>query len=108
LSKRLFPDAGMEEQRATMVERWGRNDKSAYQATFQAILDWEGVADEMASTDVPITVINSDLDYIPPGDKTPYLDAMPTARSVLIEDAHHGVPMERPERFNQVLAEALR
>lgn len=107
LSKRLFPDSGMEEQRATMVKRWARNDKDAYQATFQAILDWEGVASEMAKTEVPITVISSDLDYIPPEDKTPYIEAMPTARSVLIEDAHHGVPMERPDRFNQVLAEAL-
>ena len=107
LSKRLFPDPGMEEQRATMVERWGQNDKSAYQAAFQAILDWEGVADAMATTEVPITIISSDLDYIPHEDKLPYIAAMPTADSVLIEDAHHGVPMERPARFNEVLLQVL-
>lgn len=107
LSKRLFPDEDMAEQRATMVERWSRNDKTAYQATFQAILDWDGVAAAMSTTEVPITVISSDLDYIPAEDKQPYVDAMPTAEIVLIEDAHHGVPMERPERFNEVLRKVL-
>lgn len=107
LSKRLFPAPEMGEQRAKMVHRWSRNDKGAYEATFQAILEWEGVAAAMAETNVPITVISSDLDYIPPEDKKPYLEAMPTARSVIIADAHHGVPMEHPGRFNQVLLEAL-
>lgn len=107
LSKRLFPDDGMDEQRAKMVERWARNDKTAYEATFQAILDWDGVAEEMKTCDVPITVISSDQDYILPDDKVPYIEAMPTARMVIIDDAHHGVPMERPTRFNEVLGEVL-
>jgi pimeloyl-ACP methyl ester carboxylesterase len=107
LSKRLFPDPGLEEQRATMVERWSRNDKTAYQASFQAILDWEGVAGAMAATEIPSTVLSCDLDYISSEDKQPYVDAMPTAEMVTIEDAHHGVPMERPDRFNQLLAEIL-
>jgi pimeloyl-ACP methyl ester carboxylesterase len=61
----------------------------------------------MAATEIPITVISSDLDYISSEDKQPYVDAMPTAEMVTIEDAHHGVPMERPDRFNQLLAEIL-
>lgn len=107
LSKRLFPEDGMEEQRAKMVERWARNDKPAYEATFQAILEWDGVADQMSSTELPITVISSDQDYILPADKEPYVGAMPTAHMVIIEDAHHGVPMERPERFNELLMGVL-
>ena len=107
LSKRLFVDADMEGQRARMVRRWAENDKSAYQATFKAILDWPGVKEEVAATEIPITVINSDLDYLAPEDKQPYIDAMPTAEAILISDAHHAVPMERPERFNNVLEAAL-
>lgn len=107
LSKRLLPDDDMADKRATMVERWARNDRAAYQATFQAILDWDGVADSMAETRVPITVISSELDYIGIDDKKPYIDAMPTAESVFIEDAHHGVPFEYPERFNETLAGLL-
>jgi pimeloyl-ACP methyl ester carboxylesterase len=107
LSKRLLPDDEMANRRATMVERWARNDKAAYEATFAAILAWPGVADAMARTAVPITVISSELDYIGPEDKQPYIDEMPTAEMMVIERAHHGVPMEFPERFNQVLEEVL-
>ena len=107
LSKRLFPDPEMGEQRATMVERWGRNDKIAYQETFRAITQWRGVAPEMSQTMVPITVISSDLDYIGAEDKRPYVDAMPTAEMVVMHDAHHAVPMEWPDRFNVVLQQAL-
>lgn len=107
LSNRLFPAEGMSEQRATMVERWARNDKRAYELAFRAILDWEGVAEEMSTTMVPITVISSDLDYIGPKDKESYIDAMPTAEMVVMHDCHHAVPMEWPERFNVVLQKAL-
>lgn len=107
LSKRLFTDSDMDELRAKMVERWAENDKAAYESTFQAILDWPGVKTEMGATEVPITVINSDLDYLAPDDKQPYIDAMPTAESVVIENAHHAVPMERPDRFNAALEQAL-
>jgi 3-oxoadipate enol-lactonase len=107
LSQRLFTDPDMDQQRATMVHRWAENDKTAYQATFNAILEWPGVKVAMAETDVPMTIINSAFDYLAPDDKQPYIDAMPTAESVLIHDAHHGVPMERPERFNTALEAAL-
>ncbi len=107
LSKRLFTDPDMDQQRATMVQRWAENDKTAYQATFNAILEWPGVKEAMSETSIPITIINSDLDYLSPDDKQPYIDAMPTAASVVIADAHHAVPMERPERFNAVLETAL-
>ena len=107
LSKRLFTDPDMEELRAKMVERWAENDKAAYESTFQAILGWNGVRAEMSVTEIPITVISSDLDYLAPDDKQPYVDAMPTAEMIVIENAHHAVPMERPLRFNAVLESAL-
>lgn len=108
LSKRLFPDAGMEAQRATMVERWAENDKAAYQATFNAIVAWHGVAEAMSRFEKPITVISSELDYVAPADKVRYVAAMPSAGMVVIENAHHGVPMELPEQFNEALEQALR
>lgn len=107
LSKRLLPDPAMEGERATMVERWAENDKGAYEAAFRAIVSWTGVAEAMSRFDKPITVISSELDYVPSEEKAPYVDAMPTAEMVVIEAAHHGVPMEMPDRFNQVLGEVL-
>jgi pimeloyl-ACP methyl ester carboxylesterase len=32
---------------------------------------------------------------------------MPTAKLVVVPDAHHALPMEDPETFNAVLAEFL-
>jgi pimeloyl-ACP methyl ester carboxylesterase len=32
---------------------------------------------------------------------------MPDARLVVIPDAHHGTPIEKPAEFNQALAEFL-
>lgn len=90
-----------------MTHRWASNDKRAYQASFQAILDWPGVVEEMNRFDRPILMIASDQDYLPIEAKQPYLDKLSTARLVVIENAHHGVPAERPEQFNSVLREFL-
>lgn len=107
ISKRLFPDPEMASQRSVMVERWAENDKSAYEAAFKAILDWDGVAEAMAHFERPIAVISSELDYIAPAEKVPYIEAMPSAKMLVIDGAHHGVPGEYPERFNEVLEQVL-
>jgi pimeloyl-ACP methyl ester carboxylesterase len=35
------------------------------------------------------------------------VDSMPTAQMVVIENAHHAVPVERPKQFNKVLEDFL-
>ena len=52
-------------------------------------------------------VIGSDQDYGPVAAKEAYRQLMPHARLVVIPDAHHAVPMERPEAFNSVLLQFL-
>jgi pimeloyl-ACP methyl ester carboxylesterase len=107
LAGRLFPDEDMVEERATLIERWAENDKDAYRDAFQAILDWEGVREQMASFEKPMLVVASDGDYVAVEAKQPFVDLMPAAQMVVIENAHHAVPVERPERFNEVLDEFL-
>ena len=107
LAGRLFPDDDMEEERALMVERWARNDKNAYRASFQAILEWPGVVQEMKSFGKPVVVVASDQDYTSVESKRSLVTKMPTAEMVVIEKAHHAVPVERPESFNAVLREFL-
>jgi 3-oxoadipate enol-lactonase len=107
LSKRLLPSPDMEREREMMVERWAENDKTAYEAAFNAIVSWDGVADAMSRFEKPITVVSSEHDYVPSEEKAPYVEAMPAAQMVIIEDAHHGVPVEMPDRFNQVVGEIL-
>lgn len=107
LAPKLFPDEDMAEEREMLIERWAQNDKKAYRAAFQAILDWPGVADEMTRFDKPVLVVASDQDYTSVESKRPLIDRMPTARMVVIENAHHAVPVERPQLFNEVLEEFL-
>lgn len=56
----------------------------------------------------PIVVVASDQDYTTVKSKRPYVDQTPGAEMVVIENAHHAVPVERPEVFNEVLKEFLR
>ncbi|MFZ0626748.1 MAG: alpha/beta hydrolase [Acidimicrobiia bacterium] len=107
LSRRLFPDEDLETERTVLIERWAKNDKRAYLDTLWAISHWEGVEEEIAGFDRPIRVLSSDMDYMPTDVKRPYVEAMPTATMKVIDNAHHAAPMERPERFNQMLDTAL-
>lgn len=107
LGARLFPDEDMEEERMQMARRWAENDKRAYQHSFEAAVDWPGVTDQLQSFDRPTLMISSDQDYVGLDQKQPYLDALPQVKHVVIEDARHAVPVERPDRFNEVLTEFL-
>lgn len=104
LGERLFPDEDLEEERAQMAQRWAENDKRAYQASFEAAVDWPGVTNQLSSFDRPTLMISSDQDYVGLDQKQPYLDALPGVEHAVIDDARHAVPVERPGRFNEVLA----
>lgn len=107
LGARLFPDENMEEERSLMARRWAENDKTAYQRSFQAAVDWPGVTGKLDGFDRPMLMISSDEDYVSLEQKQPYLDALPEMEHTVIEDARHAVPMERAEQFNRVLGEFL-
>lgn len=108
LAGRLFVDPDQEQERTTMVERWATNDKRAYAAAFQAILDWPGVTDRIGAFDHPFLMISADHDYAPLAVKQPYLDALPHLQHVVIDNSHHAVPVERPAQFNAALEDFLR
>ncbi len=65
------------------------------------------VVDQLGSITCPALVIASDNDYTPVAMKEAYVGQMPNARLAIIEDARHAVTIERPEAFNQVLADFL-
>lgn len=107
LAPRLFPDEDMEEERQILVERWAENDKRAYQASFQAIIDWPGVTARIGDFSGPMLMVSASDDYVPLATKQPYLDRLPQIEHVVIGNSHHAVPVERPDAFNRVLAEFL-
>jgi 3-oxoadipate enol-lactonase len=106
LSPNLFPKPEQAALRATFVERWAENDPQAYIEATRSMLGWD-VTSWLGAITCPVLVIGSDQDYGPVSAKEDYAKLMPHARLAVIPDAHHGVPMERPEAFNLVLAQFL-
>ncbi len=102
LSKRLFSKPEQEYLRNEFIERWSKNDPKAYIASMRTIINWS-VADQLKNIDIPTCVIAADEDYTSVDSKKSYVDRMPQAELVVIEDSRHATPVEHPEEFNQEL-----
>lgn len=106
LAPNLFPKPEHAAQRETFIERWAANDPQAYLAATRSMLGWDVTA-RLGEIACPVLVIGSDQDYGPVAAKEAYRQLIPNARLAVIPEAHHAVPMERPEAFNPVLGEFL-
>jgi pimeloyl-ACP methyl ester carboxylesterase len=89
-----------------MAERWAKNDKHAYLASFDAIVGW-GVQERLSKVACPTLIVSADRDYTPVALKETYVKLLPDARLVVIADSRHATPLDQPERFNQTLLEFL-
>jgi 3-oxoadipate enol-lactonase len=106
LSQRLFPKPEHASLRGTFVARWAENDPRAYMEATRSLDGWD-VTDKLGSIRMPALVISADQDYTPVAVKEAYTKLMPDARLVVIPDAHHATPLERPYEFNSTLLEFL-
>jgi pimeloyl-ACP methyl ester carboxylesterase len=106
LAPNLFPAPDQAGLRRTFVERWAENDPRAYIDATRSVAEWN-VLDQVASIQCPTLVIASEYDYSPVEVKESYAKLMPDAQLIVIRDAHHGVPMEKPAEFNAVLSAFL-
>lgn len=104
LAPRLFPDDA--DKRAAFTAALVANDRDAYLASLRAIIGWT-VQDRIGGIKVPTLAVAAELDYTPPERKEAWVRLMPNAKLVVVPDTHHGLPMEDPETFNEVLAEFL-
>jgi pimeloyl-ACP methyl ester carboxylesterase len=102
LAKRgvVFPDHV--ELRAQFVARFAQNRLEAYVATVRAAVGW-AVTDRLASICCPTLIIAAEHDFIPTELKRTCAALIPNARLVIIPDAHHAVPTEKPDVFNMEL-----
>jgi pimeloyl-ACP methyl ester carboxylesterase len=89
-----------------MAERWAKNDKHAYLASFDAIVGW-GVQERLSKVSCPTLIVSADRDYTPVALKENYVKLLPDARLVVIADSRHATPLDQPEHFNQTLLEFL-
>jgi 3-oxoadipate enol-lactonase len=106
LAGKLFPLPAQAELRQKMAERWAKNDKRAYLASFDAIVGW-GVQERLSQVACPTLVISADRDYTPVALKESYVKLLPDGRLVVIADSRHATPLDQPQRFNQTLLEFL-
>ncbi len=106
LAPNLFPAPERAALREAFVERWAENDPAAYIEATRSMLGWN-VTDQLNAIQCPTLVIAADLDYTPAAAKEAYVKLLPHAELAVIANAHHAVPLERPQEFNAVLARFL-
>lgn len=102
LAGKLLPGPGQQAARDVFVERWARNDAGAYLRALSAIVGW-GVTARLPSITCPTLIVAADQDYTPVAWKQWYTALMPNASLVVIDDARHMMPVEKPEAFHAAL-----
>lgn len=107
LGKHLFPKPEQAQLRQDFVERLAQNNKHTYLAALKAIFAGWSVADQLGDIQCPTLVLAAAQDYTPVALKEAYAAAIPKAELVVIPDARHALPLERPETFNETLAAFL-
>jgi pimeloyl-ACP methyl ester carboxylesterase len=107
LGGKLFPKPEQADLRQKMAERWAKNDKRAYLASFDAIVGW-GVQERLSRVTCPTLIVSADRDYTPVALKETYVKLLPDARLVVIADSRHATPLDQPERLQPNAARVSR
>lgn len=106
LAERLFVKPDQEELRRKFANRWSTNDKQAYLWSIDAIRRWS-IRDRLGDITAPTLLLTSDDDYTPVATKNRIVAQMPNARLVVVKDARHALPVEKPEEFNAIVEDFL-
>jgi pimeloyl-ACP methyl ester carboxylesterase len=102
LARSLFPEAGQEEARSALIERWAENDPRAYRETGRAIVGWS-ISDRLEEIACPVLVITADQDYTPVEAKAVYAKKLRMGKLIVIEHSRHATPVDQPEAFNDAV-----
>jgi pimeloyl-ACP methyl ester carboxylesterase len=106
LSKVLLPLPDQAKLRETFVQRWSRNNPGAYLRALRALIGWT-VSARLGAIRCPTLILAADQDYTPVAYKQFYMAAIPGARLVVVPDARHMLPVERPDQYNDAVMEFL-
>ncbi|MCA9957019.1 MAG: alpha/beta fold hydrolase [Anaerolineales bacterium] len=103
---RLFPEPEQAEYLAIFVQQMRENDPKAYRAATNALIGWS-VRAQLNRIQCPVLVISGDMDYTPVSNKEAYVQEMPTAQLLVIENSRHATPIDQPEAFNTAVLQFL-
>ncbi|MCP8323654.1 MAG: alpha/beta hydrolase [Candidatus Methylarchaceae archaeon HK02M2] len=106
LAPALFIKPEHEELRKKFVERWAENNQEAYINALKSIAGWN-VADQLHTIKCPTLVLASDEDYTPVSVKEEMVKQIQNSQVIVIKDARHFLPLERPTEFNAAVMEFL-
>ncbi len=106
LSKRMFPKPEHAHIRDTFVRRWSKNDPRAYRDAMRAIVGWS-IMDQIENISCPALTLASNNDYSSVAEKQAFTRKLKQGRIVVIDDARHALPVERPDEFNAALDQFL-
>lgn len=106
LSQRLFPDEEQADLRELFVQRWRENDPRAYREAVKAMVGWS-VRHRLETIPCPVLVVSGDGDYTSAEAKATWATKIPRMEMAVIENSHHGTPVDQPEAFNETLAAFL-
>jgi 3-oxoadipate enol-lactonase len=106
LGPALFPEPKHASKRGAFIERWAENEPNAYIEATRSMLGWD-VTDKLSAIYCPTLIVASDQDYTPVAMKKAYAELIPNVQLEVISNAHHAVPIEQPQEFNNTLAQFL-
>jgi 3-oxoadipate enol-lactonase len=106
IARRLFPNPDQQELRELVIDRYSKNDTQAYLATLNALANWS-VAPQLNDLTMPTLFIAAEHDYTSVEDKKRYVDQIPNARMVVVENSRHGTPLDQPEAFKGLVLDFL-
>jgi pimeloyl-ACP methyl ester carboxylesterase len=107
LAKRLFIYPQQENLRQIFIQRWAENNQQAYLNALRAIVGWT-VEEQVSKITMPCLILAADEDYSPLDLKEALVARMPHAELVVVEDARHALPIEKPEEFNEAVGAFLK
>ncbi|MFX0081706.1 MAG: alpha/beta fold hydrolase [Candidatus Hodarchaeota archaeon] len=103
----LFIKPEQEELRKKFVERWAENNNESYINALKSLITWNVSDNQLHTIKCPTLVLASDEDYTPVSVKEELVKKIQNSHLVIINDARHAVPMEKPEEFNAAVMEFL-
>lgn len=105
LSEQLSDEAFLEpanRKACTVENERDANVIGSIVAIFESMGDWDWM-DEIATVDVPVMIVHGDYDTVAPEAIDAYLETLPDAGAVVIEDAGHMGFVERPARYVEIV-----
>ncbi len=106
IAEGLFPGKQGRYLRALFVESFCKNDKPSYIKSLKALAHWN-VVEELDKLVCPSLILAADNDYTSIESKQKYVELMKNAQLQIIPNSHHALPVEKPDEFNQVVAQFL-